>query len=46
MTLNQTSTARADMTIETVFATTEAIAREVSKVVVGQARLVDRLLTV
>src|SRR2546422_9614619 len=45
MTSNQTSTARADMTIETVFATTEAIAREVSKVVVGQARLVDRLLT-
>src|SRR3989441_4689889 len=32
------------MTTETVFATTEAVAREVSKVVVGEARLVGRLL--
>src|SRR2546425_8977578 len=33
------------MTTETVFATTEAVAREVSKVVVGQETLVHRLLT-
>jgi MoxR-like ATPase len=45
MTSNQTSTARAGMTTETVFATTEAVAHEVSKVVVGQAMLVQRLLT-
>ena len=45
MTLNQTSTVRAGMTTETVFATTEAVAREVSKVVVGQETLVHRLLT-
>ena len=42
---NQTGTARAGMTAETVFATTEALAREVSKVVVGQSTLVHRLLT-
>jgi MoxR-like ATPase len=42
---NQTGTARAGITAETVFATTEALAREVSKVVVGQSILVHRLLT-
>jgi MoxR-like ATPase len=39
------TTARADMTAETIFTTTEALEREVSKVVVGQAVLVHRLLT-
>src|SRR5262249_61732573 len=45
MTSNQMSTVRTGMTPETVFATTEAVAREVSKVVVGQEKLVHRLLT-
>jgi MoxR-like ATPase len=37
--------ARADVTAETIFTTVEALEREVSKVVVGQAVLVHRLLT-
>jgi MoxR-like ATPase len=44
MTLNQTSTVQDGMAAESVFATTESLAREVSKVVVGQATLVHRLL--
>jgi MoxR-like ATPase len=44
MTMNPTSTAQAGMTAETVFATTESLASEVSRVVVGQGTLVHRLL--
>ncbi len=45
MTLNPTTTMRGGMAAETVFATTESLANEVSKVVVGQTTLVHRLLT-
>jgi MoxR-like ATPase len=45
MTFDPMSTMQDGMTAESVFATTEALAQEVSKVVVGQATLVHRLLT-
>jgi MoxR-like ATPase len=44
MTLDPTSTPREAMTAETVFAATEALAHEVSSVVVGQGALISRLL--
>jgi MoxR-like ATPase len=45
MSFDPTPAARGEMTAETIFTTVEGLEREVSKVVIGQAQLVHRLLT-